>query len=358
MDIAVLQQSFSKHDIRAIIKFYVLQHQSATDIHKIMTSALGSHSPSYNTIREWVSAFKNGKTGTDDEHRSGRPVSVSTTENVEKVKALLEEDRRITLRQIAYSLNISKDTAHHILTVELGKRKIAAKWIPHVLTDEQRVCRAETCGMHLRKYRREGRKFLQRIVACDETWAYSWQPELKRQSSEWRAPDSPRPTKAIRKQGQLKVMHLTFFDVEGIIFDQAVPIGQTVNAAYYLDILRTKIRRAVRDKRPNLHENKVILLQDNAAPHRAKVVLEALEEWGWKTLSHPPYSPDLSPCDYFLFPKVKESLRGRRFDDAESINAAFSTSLRSLTKTDFQGGIERLPHRWQKCVDTDGHYME
>ena len=105
-------------------------------------------------------------------------------------------------------------------------------------------------------------------------------------------------------------MHITFFDMHGIIFDEAVPVGQNVNGDYYLTVLRSKVRRAIRDKRPNLLESGVILLQDNAAPHRKKTVLDALEEWGWKTLAHPPYSPDLSPCDFFLFPKVKELIQG------------------------------------------------
>lgn len=358
MNVTVLQQSFSKHDLRTVIKFHVLLKRNATEIHQIMTDALGEVCPSYETIRRWVNAILQGKTDVGDECRSGRPVSASTADIVEKIEELLQEDRRITTRQIAYALDISKDTAHHILTDTLGKRKICAKWVPHILTEEQRQCRMTTCAAHLRKFRREGRNFLRRIVACDETWAYSWQPELKSQSSEWCDPGSPRPTKAIRKQGSLKVMHITFFDLEGIIFDEAVPVGQTVNGDYYLSVLRNKVRRAIRDKRPLLQEKGVILLQDNAAPHRKKGVLEAMEQWGWKTLAHPPYSPDLSPCDYFLFPKVKEIIRGRRFNDEESINAAFAAALRDVTASGIQPGIERLPHRWQKCVDLDGSYVE
>ena len=116
-------------------------------------------------------------------------------------------------------------------------------------------------------------------------------------------------------------MHITFFDCCGILFDQAVPVGQTVNGDYYLIVLR-KVQRAIRDKRPSLHEAGPILLQDNAAPHRKKSDLQALQSWSWEILPHPPYSPDLSPCDFFLFPRIKEPMRGRRFHTEEEVNEA------------------------------------
>ena len=157
---------------------------------------------------------------------------------------------------------------------------------------------------HLRRHQREGAAFLHRIVACDETWTDSWEPELKRQSASWCGPDSSRPQKAHRAIADLKVMHITFFDWKGIIFDQPVPVGQRVDGNYYLSTLR-KLRRAVRDKRPDLHRSGVILLQDNAGPHRKREVLKALNSWDWETLHHPPYSPDLSPCDFFFSPRLR-----------------------------------------------------
>ena len=75
-----------------------------------------------------------------------------------------------------------------------------------------RLCRA-----NLRRFRREGQDFLSRIVTGDETWVYSWDPELKRQSAQWRNQGFPRPEKAQRKQGAMKVMHIVFFDAAGVL---------------------------------------------------------------------------------------------------------------------------------------------
>lgn len=348
---------FSKYDKRVIIKFHLLLGKSPIEIHQAMQEVLKSSCPSYETIRRWSVSIREGKPDLDDEPRSGRPSTSRTPEIIEKVNQLVAEERRLTTRQIAESVGISNGAVHSILTEDLMKRKLCAKWVPHLLTEEQKVCRVTLSSNHLQRFRREGEDFLNRIVACDETWAHSWEPELKRQSAEWCGPDSPRREKARRSFGQLKVMHITFFDRRGILFDEAVPMGQTVNGNYYLAVLR-KVRRAISDKRPELKAAGPILLQDNAGPHRKREVLQALTSWGWEILPHPPYSPDLSPCDFFLFPKVKEHCRGRRFQSEDEVNAAFKDGLKRVTESGIQDGIDGLLRRWEKCLNVEGSYVE
>ncbi|KAK3702314.1 hypothetical protein RRG08_008702 [Elysia crispata] len=82
----------------------------------------------------------------------------------------------------------------------------------------------------LRRFQTEQNDFLGRIITGDETWVYSWDPETKRQSAEWRGFDEPRPEKVRRKQWSLKVMHMIFFDMNGVILRWPVPIGTTINA--------------------------------------------------------------------------------------------------------------------------------
>ncbi|PNF17611.1 hypothetical protein B7P43_G13712 [Cryptotermes secundus] len=65
---------------------------------------------------------------------------------------------------------------------------------------------------------------------------------------------------------------------------------------------------------------------------------------------HPPYSPDLAPCDFFLFPKMKIKLKGRRFDTVEEIQAETKTVLNTLTKKDFQDAFEKWQKRWDRCM--------
>ena len=145
------------------------------------------------------------------------------------------------------------------------------------------------------------------------------------------------------------------YDVQGVILCHFVPHGETVNAQYYAAYLQNHLRRAVRRKRPQLQN---VILHDTATPHKASCVRDLLRRWTWEVLEHPPYSPDLSPCDYDLIPKLKVPLHGNRFRTRDGIAIA----VRRLIMTNFsQGeadGIRRLPHRWQRTVDSLGDYFE
>jgi hypothetical protein len=74
--------------------------------------------------------------------------------------------------------------------------------------------------------------------------------------------------------------------------------------------------------------------------------------------SHHCYSPDLAPCDYWLFSRVKEHLRGKRFASEDDINTAVTASLKCPSKDKYRAAIDHLPRRWEKCVDSAGDYIE
>jgi len=81
------------------------------------------------------------------------------------------------------------------LTGHLHKRRNAARWVPHDLSEEQKFRRLEIAQQLLHRFREEGNEFPQKVVAIDETWIRDFEPELKSQSSEWRGKGSLRPKK-------------------------------------------------------------------------------------------------------------------------------------------------------------------
>ena len=92
---------------------------------------------------------------------------------------------------------------------------------------------------------------------------------------------------------------IVFFDVQGIVHQKFVPPGQTVNQEFYLEVLR-RLRKNVRRKCPELwRSGSLFLHHDNAPPHTALSVTWYLASLGWTVVPHPPYSPDLAPCDSF-----------------------------------------------------------
>ena len=112
-------------------------------------------------------------------------------------------------------------------------------------------------------------------------------------------------------------MLITFFVVRCIVPSEFFPHDQTTNQQVYRQIL-LHLLRSVRRKRRDLWQNNSWLLHhDNASAHTAHSIRQFLAEKNITVLDHPPYSPDLAPCDFFLFPKVKGVLKETRFGEVE-----------------------------------------
>ena len=95
-----------------------------------------------------------------------------------------------------------------------------------------------------------------------------------------------------------------FLRSQGIVHYELTAQGQMVNQQHYLEVL-TRLRESVRRKRFRLWPDKWILHHDNAAAHDALRVHEFLAKNSITKMDHPPYSPELAPCDFWLFPKLK-----------------------------------------------------
>jgi hypothetical protein len=99
------------------------------------------------------------------------------------------------------------------------------------------------------------------------------------------------------------------------------------------------------------------LLQDNATPHRHRDVQNLVQRWGWEVLH---ILPTLQISPYMIIGCfcVKEHLQGKRFESEDDINTAVTASLKRPSKDEYRAAIDHLPHRWEKCVDSAGDYIE
>jgi hypothetical protein len=152
-------------------------------------------------------------------------------------------------------------------------------------------------------------------------------------------------------------MLIVFFDIRGIVHLEFAPEGQTVNTEFYYNVLCC-LREEIRRKQPELWRTGNCLLHDNAPAHQALLTREFLTHDSIITLPHLPYSPDLAPCDIFLFPKMKLQLRGRRFDRVKEIQQESQYVLGMLQKQDFQHVFQQWQRRWNRCVAAQGDYFE
>ena len=150
---------------------------------------------------------------------------------------------------------------------------------------------------------------------------------------------------------------IPFFDSTGMIYMYWVPTGQTVNKEYYVEVLR-EFRKRFRQKRPAFFKSgQWHFYQDNAPVHNSILVTDYLTKMGIKTVPQSPYSPDLAPCDFCLFPKLKEKLRGCHYETIEEMKEAVTKVIDTLTQEDFHGGFQKLLERY-KCIAAGGDYFK
>ena len=153
-------------------------------------------------------------------------------------------------------------------------------------------------------------------------------------------------------------MLIAFFDSHGVIHKEFVPPGQTVNAAFYEQVLKRLLQR-IRRVRPELHRTgSWVLLHDNAPAHAAIRVRQFLAQRSVTVIDHPPYSPDLAPADFFLFPRLKIALKGTRFEDLDDIQESVTKTLQTIPAEAFSGSFHKLFERCQRCIEGEGDYFE
>jgi len=104
----------------------------------MLVQVYGDNAMKKTAVHKWVKRFSEGRESVTDEERSGRPATRRTEENIAKVRQILRENRRLTVRSIAEQVNIDKGPVRKILTEDLDMRKVCAKIVPKQLTEEQK----------------------------------------------------------------------------------------------------------------------------------------------------------------------------------------------------------------------------
>ena len=138
-------------------------------------------------------------------------------------------------------------------------------------------------------------------------------------------------------------MFIMFADRQGMLLSHAVPQRVTVNSQYYSKVLRRDLPQTIQKKRPGKAISDFLLHQDNAPPHVSAETRLELSLLELETVPHAPYSPDLAPMDFAIFPEIKSQLRGKRFGDFAELRQAVSSIIsnydRPGTEIYFEDGL-------------------
>lgn len=321
-------------------------------------TAFGDDAPSRTTVFEWFSEFRRGRRSLDDEARSGRPVEATTEDNVAAVRTIVAEDARVTVAQLEVAIGISSGSIRTILHDKLHLRKVCARWVPHQLTEEQKAARVTWCRTMLERFDAGQSRGAWEILSGDETWIYSFDPETKQQSAQWVSSDSAPPQKFRRERSVAKQMVAVFVARTGHMATIPLEQQRTVTGQWYATQCLPQVLEAVEMRRPRTRTRGLLLHHDNAPAHRSHVVADFLAREHIQEVGHPPYSPDLAPCDFFVFPNVKRLMRGIRYESPEDAVKAFKDLVEGLPPSAWASCWTKWFQRMQSCIDNAGEYFE
>jgi len=164
---------------------------------------------------------------------------------------------------------------------------------PTFADSRSEVIWVETCSELLAVYSSTPDNVLSRIITGDETWIHHWDPNTKQGSMQWKHGNSPPPWKFCTQPSARKVMATIFWDCKGVLLVDYLPQKTTMTGLYYGELL-TNLRQAVKEKQRGMLNRGLLLLHDNALVHMSRVAQAVVKDIGFKQLSHPPYSPDLT----------------------------------------------------------------
>lgn len=339
---------------RICIKFCLKNEISCADALKMLQKCYGDETISKSSVYNWYKDFKNGREAVEDEPRSGRPSTSITEQNINKIKDLVLSNRRLSQRDLVDITGISKGSIQSILKDHLGLSRVSSRLVPKTLNFLQKNHRVEVAKEMLSMDDND----LKRIITGDETWIYAYDPETAQQSSEYRLKGEAKPKRPRQSRSKIKVMLTVFFDYRGVVHQEFLPTGQTVNKEYYLSVMR-RLRESIRRKRPELWQNKSWFLHhDNAPSHTAIIIRQFFSKNETVVVPQAPYSPDMAPCDFFLFPRLKLPLRGHRFESIEAIKENSLRELKAIPEIDYHKCFDDWKKRWHKCIISEGDYFE
>ncbi|CAH2010856.1 unnamed protein product [Acanthoscelides obtectus] len=275
----------NREHFRVIIYYNFQRQLSQQECLAELLSVFENEAPHQSTISRWYGEFKRGRVSLSDDARVGAPKTADTQKNVDAVRKLIIEDRHVTYREDS-SLKISKTSIQKILHEELGVRKLVSRWIPHLLTEEQKAARVNWC-----------QKTLNRFNSRNSKNKINW----------------------------------------------------------YTTICLPKVSIELRKINP---EGRIIHHQDNASSHTAQNIRQYLKEEKVELLDYPPYSPDPCTNDFITFPKIKNSLRGQRFQSPEEAVDAFKNAVLDLPANEWNQFFENWFERMQMCINLRGEYFE
>ena len=237
-----------------------------------------------------------------------------------KSRDLIKDDPYVTTDELEAQSGLSHGTVQRIISDHLQLKKITACYVSKYLTNFQKAEWVRICQENLLKFEQVIWKLCD-MVTGDEWLFYHKQIGRKSSNTAWVAREDSPPTVVRRSRFARRTLLSIFFKSTGPVLIHSVERGQTIDHEYYIDNCLQPVIDQIKNQRPSLGIRTIKLHHDNG---------NYLESEGVTVMPHPPNSPDLASCDFWLFDFIKQNLDDQ--DDSESLYKAVVKFIKSLKK--------------------------
>ena len=152
---------------RYCIKFFQKLGDSQVETIRKIQRVFGEDAMVITQIKEWCNRFRDGRMSVESDARAGRHSTSRNDELINQVRTLVMQELRVTVRELVEEVGISTDSVHSILTDDLAMRRVSAKFVPKVLTMEQKQLRLEV-SQDMLDYANSDPEFLKFVITGDE----------------------------------------------------------------------------------------------------------------------------------------------------------------------------------------------
>jgi histone-lysine N-methyltransferase SETMAR len=325
---------------RTIIEVLFKLKYTLGDMIKIIPSLYPKDGPSRNTISKIFESL----TAETFSYLDPAPIGLKSDAHlVKKVRRYINLHLFDGLRKIAKVLGSNKDSIRDIIGNELKMTRLKLKWIPYSLTDEQKDARVKIATQMLTILREDEKSDFCHILTGDETWLlYETSNDSMWVHEEETVETRVRPAIASKKQTLVVFWGLDIIPVFCLLGK-----GTTMNARTFQTSSLIPFKQYVKDSWSE--EEPIYVHMDNAPAHKAKTTKKAFEETpNMKEMPQPPYSPDIAPCDFFLFGYLKNRLKNYVINNSEEL---FNITLEIMTEIPRQTRLNVF-HEWIFRLET------
>ena len=330
-----------------------LHHEGcdASEIHSKLKEEFGRRAYSLSTVYSWIAKAKTGQEDVADAHRPGRPIDDQLLVEVEDT---LDKEPYATIGYIADTVGSNKATVYRYVTEHLKRVYKHSRWVPHLLTTEQKKKRVEQCKALADILRKCSNEDWRNIITGDQSWfSYGYGVD-----GAWLAPDEEAPIMDGSKIQIKKIMITVIWGVHGIYLVDILPEGASFNSEYFIEHIITPLENMRNEIWSESDRRKIWLHLDNCRVHNSKQSSEKIEASGFKRTPHPPYSPDVAPSDFFLFGYTKLNLKGFKCDDVDDLVEKIYEILHKISKQKRKEVFEAWIKRCDYVSTHGGNYYD